>query len=82
MHIDAHSDTNDVMLGERIAHGTPFRRAMEEGCLVGNKVIQIGLRGSGYSFEDFDWAKQQVGLPKNCEAHGSGLYFGIDHCRV
>ncbi|XP_052216555.1 guanidinobutyrase-like [Dreissena polymorpha] len=59
VHIDAHSDTNDLMLGEKIAHGTPFRRAMEEGCLVGNKVIQIGLRGSGYGLDDYEWGKSQ-----------------------
>ncbi|XP_060573590.1 guanidinobutyrase-like [Ruditapes philippinarum] len=59
VHVDAHSDTNDEMLGEKIAHGTPFRRAFEEGCLVGNKVIQIGLRGSNYHLTDYDWGKQQ-----------------------
>ncbi|KAL4220551.1 hypothetical protein ACF0H5_020949 [Mactra antiquata] len=59
VHIDAHSDTHDLMLGEKIAHGTPFRRAMEEGCLVGNKVIQIGLRGSIYDTGDYDWAREQ-----------------------
>ena len=58
--MDAHSDTNDTMLGEKIAHGTPFRRAMEEGCLDGHKVIQIGLRGSNYSLDDYDWGKKQV----------------------
>jgi guanidinobutyrase len=47
------------MFGERIAHGTPFRRAVEEGLLQGDKVWQIGLRGSGYSAEDFDWPRQQ-----------------------
>lgn len=49
------------MLGEKIAHGTPFRRAMEEGCLDGHRVIQIGLRGSNYSLDDYEWGKQQVG---------------------
>lgn len=57
--IDAHADTCDEMLGEKIAHGTPVRRAMEEGCLVGNKVVQIGLRGSHYALDDYDWGKQQ-----------------------
>ena len=58
--MDAHADTNDSMLGEKIAHGTPFRRAMEEGCLDGHRVIQIGLRGSNYSLDDYEWGKQQV----------------------
>lgn len=60
VHIDAHSDTSDTMLGEKIAHGTPFRRAVEEGCLDPHRVIQIGLRGSTYSVEDYDWARNQV----------------------
>lgn len=59
VHVDAHADVNDDMFGERIAHGTPFRRAVEEGLLQGDKVWQIGLRGSGYSAEDFDWPRQQ-----------------------
>ena len=59
IHVDAHADVNDEMFGERIAHGTPFHRAVEEGLLQTNKVWQIGLRGSGYSAEDFDWPRQQ-----------------------
>ncbi|KAJ8310110.1 hypothetical protein KUTeg_011975 [Tegillarca granosa] len=39
VHIDAHADTSDTMLGEKIAHGTPFRRAFEEGCLDGTPEI-------------------------------------------
>ena len=59
IHIDAHSDTNDTMFGEAVTHGTPFRRAVEEGLLDGSRVAQIGLRGSGYTAEDFDWPRQQ-----------------------
>lgn len=59
IHVDAHADVNPDMFGESLAHGTPFRRAVEEGLLQGNKVWQIGLRGSGYSSEDFDWPRQQ-----------------------
>lgn len=59
IHVDAHSDTNDTMLGEKINHGTPVRRAVEEGLIRPQQSIQIGLRGSGYSADDFDWARQQ-----------------------
>lgn len=59
VHIDAHADINDEMFGEKIAHGTPFRRAMEEGLLDGRRVVQIGLRGSGYSADEFDWSRDQ-----------------------
>ncbi|XP_046553280.1 agmatinase, mitochondrial-like [Haliotis rubra] len=59
IHVDAHSDTSDSMYGEKITHATPFRRAVEEGCLDCSRVIQIGLRGSGYSVSDYDWARNQ-----------------------
>lgn len=59
VHVDAHADVNPDMFGERIAHGTPFRRAVEENLLVCHKVFQIGLRGSGYASDDFDWPRQQ-----------------------
>ena len=59
VHVDAHADVNDDMFGERIAHGTPFRRAVEENLLDCHKVFQIGLRGSGYAREDFDWPRDQ-----------------------
>lgn len=59
IHVDAHADTSEHMFGEAEAHGTPFRRAWEEGCLQGDKVWQIGLRGSGYSPGDWDWARNQ-----------------------
>lgn len=59
VHVDAHADINDHMFGEKYAHGTPFRRAMEEGLLDGNRVTQIGLRGTGYSSDEFDWSREQ-----------------------
>ncbi len=59
IHIDAHADINDEMFGEKIAHGTPFRRAFDDGLLNNDKVFQIGLRGTGYSPEDFNWSRQQ-----------------------
>jgi len=59
VHVDAHADINDDMFGERIAHGTPFRRAVEEGLLACDKVFQIGLRGTGYASDDFDWPREQ-----------------------
>ena len=59
IHIDAHADVNDTMFGEKVAHGCPFRRAWEDGCLQNDKVFQIGLRGTGYSPEDFNWGRAQ-----------------------
>ena len=59
VHIDAHADINDHMFGESIAHGTPFRRALEEGLIDADHTFQIGLRGTGYTAEDFDWARDK-----------------------
>ena len=59
VHIDAHADINDTMFGEPIAHGTPFRRLVEEGILDCKRVVQIGLRATGYAADDFDWPREQ-----------------------
>ena len=59
VHVDAHADVNEHMFGEAIAHGTPFRRAVEEGLIEGSRVVQIGLRGTGYADDDFDWPRRQ-----------------------
>ena len=59
VHVDAHADTNDHMFGEPITHGTIFRRAIEEGLVDPKRMVQIGLRTTGYSAEDFDWARDQ-----------------------
>ena len=59
IHVDAHTDVNEHMFGEAIAHGTPFRRAVEEGLLDTHRVAQIGVRGTGYAADDFDWSREQ-----------------------
>ncbi|HEX2576634.1 MAG TPA: agmatinase [Aquihabitans sp.] len=55
VHVDAHADVNDTMFGERVTHGTWLRRAIEEDLVDPARTVQIGLRGSGYSAQDFDW---------------------------
>ena len=60
IHFDAHSDTNDTYFGDNpYTHGTPFRRAIEEGLLDGRRVVQIGIRGSIYEPGEHDWARAQ-----------------------
>jgi len=56
VHVDAHADVNDTMGGEKIAHGTPFRRAVEEGLLDCDRVVQIGceLESARYTVEAVD----------------------------
>ena len=59
IHVDAHADVNDTMFNEKIAHGTPFRRAVEEELLDAGRVVQIGLRATGYAADDFDWPRSK-----------------------
>jgi len=59
IHVDAHPDTRDGMMGERIAHGTPFRCAWEDGILDNDRVVQIGLRGTGWHHGDIGWGRDQ-----------------------
>ena len=60
IHFDAHSDTVDSYFGGlKFTHGTPFRRAIEEGLLDPKRVVQIGIRGSTYSADERDWPLQQ-----------------------
>ncbi|XP_068098393.1 guanidino acid hydrolase, mitochondrial [Hyperolius riggenbachi] len=69
VHVDAHDDTGDMALGEKIYHGTPFRRCVEEGLLDCKRVVQIGLRGSSYVPDPYDFCIEQgfrVVFAKDC----------------
>lgn len=61
VHFDSHTDLNDSYFdGDKYTHGTPFRRAIEEGLLDPARVIQIGIRGPVYGdFEDVEWGRAQ-----------------------
>jgi agmatinase len=52
VHFDAHLDTWDTYFGQRFTHGTPFRRAWEEGLLVREHSAHVGLRGPLYGSGD------------------------------
>jgi guanidinopropionase len=57
VHFDSHTDLYHSYFGGRLyTHGTPFRRAIEEGLLDPKRVIQIGIRGTAYDREDRDFA--------------------------
>ncbi len=53
VHFDAHPDTWDEYFGSRFFHGTPFRRALEEGLIDPRRMVQVGIRGPLYGPEDF-----------------------------
>jgi agmatinase len=54
LHFDAHLDTWDTYFGEPYTHGTPFRRAVEEGLLDTEAVSHVGTRGPLYGKADLD----------------------------
>jgi guanidinopropionase len=59
VHFDAHTDLYDSYFGGfKYTHGTPFRRAIEEGVLDPKRTIQIGLRGSMYNLDDFEYGEK------------------------
>jgi len=60
IHFDAHTDLFESYFdGYKYTHGTPFRRAIEEGLLDPKRVIQIGIRGSMYDGADIEWGRLQ-----------------------
>jgi agmatinase len=54
MHFDAHLDTWDTYFGAPITHGTPFRRAAEEGLFLDDRSVHVGIRGPVYAKSDLD----------------------------
>jgi guanidinopropionase len=59
---DSHTDLFDSYFGgTKLTHGTPFRRAVEEGLIDPKRVTQVGIRGTCYGREDWDFA-ESVGL--------------------
>lgn len=57
IHFDSHTDLFHSYFGGTLyTHGTPFRRAVEEGLLDPKRIIQIGIRGTMYDTEDRDFA--------------------------
>jgi agmatinase len=53
--VDSHLDTTDAYFGTRFGGGTPFRRAMEENLIEPANWIQIGIRGSVYRGDEYDF---------------------------
>jgi agmatinase len=53
LHFDSHMDTWEEYFDEKITHGTPFKRAFQEGLIHKDHSIHVGIRGSTYSKDDF-----------------------------
>jgi agmatinase len=54
VHFDAHLDTYDTYFGANYTHGTPFRRASEEGLIDREGSMHVGIRGPLYTAKDID----------------------------
>ena len=67
VHFDAHLDTWDTYFGAPYTHGTPFRRASEEGLIRKDRSAHVGIRGSLYDPQDL--------------ANDEKMGFTIVHCR-
>jgi agmatinase len=52
LHFDAHLDTWDTYFGAAYTHGSPFRRAWEEGLLLEDRAMHVGIRGPLFSADD------------------------------
>jgi len=83
VHIDAHGDTGDDYMGSRFHHGSPFRRAVEDGLLDPKRVIQIGLRGTSTvpgSLWEFSEESGMRVLPMD-ELHDRGWRWAVEEAR-
>ena len=58
VHFDSHSDLCDEVFGQKYNHGTPFRRAIEEGLIDPSHSIQVGMRGSLYDPDEHKLAAE------------------------
>jgi agmatinase len=80
---DAHNDLWDEYFGCKLSHGTPFRRAIEEGLIRERSFLQVGLRGQVYSADDFDFAKKhKVSMITAEEFHAGGIKLFREHLHV
>jgi agmatinase len=77
VHFDAHLDTWDTYFGASYTHGTPFRRAAEEGLLDQTGCLHVGIRGPLYAADDLtadgDLGFQVVSAPELEDLRVAGL---------
>jgi agmatinase len=52
--LDAHVDTGDLYYGQKYFHGTPFRRAVEEGLIDPERSVRAGMRGPLYGEDEWE----------------------------
>lgn len=85
LHFDAHLDTWDTYFGAPVTHGTPFRRASEEGLIDLERSLHVGIRGPLYSRDDLrDDARLGFAIIASHELESEGLQSAIErmHARL
>lgn len=79
IHFDAHLDTWDTYFGAPVTHGTPFRRASEEGLLDTTRCLHVGIRGSLYDRADLrDDERLGFAIISSVEIEREGVQSAID----
>lgn len=82
VHFDAHLDTWDTYFGAEYTHGTPFRRAVEEGILDTEALSHVGTRGPLYGAKDLeDDRRFGFGIVTSADVYHQGVVEVVDRLR-
>lgn len=82
LHFDAHLDTWDTYFGAEYTHGTPFRRAFEEGILDTEALSHVGTRGPLYGSRDLDDDQRfGFGIVTSSDVYYQGVRAIVDRLR-
>jgi len=82
VHFDAHLDTWDTYFGAEYTHGTPFRRAVEEGIVDTEALSHVGTRGPLYGKKDLeDDRRFGFGIVTSSDVYYQGVVEVIDKLR-
>jgi agmatinase len=80
VHVDSHQDMWEQYFGNRYFHGTPFRRALEEGLYLPRATVQFGIRGPVYGEGDFEFGQTHgVTVVRAEEIHARGVEAALAH---
>ena len=83
VHFDAHLDTWDTYFGAPYTHGTPFRRAFEEGLLAVDRSSHVGIRGPLYAASDLtDDAGMGFAIIATTDVARDGVDMAIERIRA
>ena len=82
VHFDAHLDTWDTYFGAPVTHGTPFRRASEEGLIDRTASVHVGIRGPLYDREDLrDDERLGFAIVSSVDIETDGVATAIERMR-